>query len=89
MARALSAAAKFIHEKPDEALAIVKKRFDRLDPAVLAVAWEVASKAHALDARITTESLVNSQRVSLEAGLLDPKDALSSFEGLFTDEFLR
>ena len=53
------------------------------------VSWEVASKAHALDARITIESLTNSQRVSLEAGLLDPKDALSSFDGLFTDEFLR
>ena len=89
MARALSAAARFIREKPDEAFAILKKRFDRLDPAVLAVAWEVASKAHALDARITIESLANSQRVSLEAGLLAPKDALSSFEGLFTDEFLR
>jgi len=29
------------------------------------------------------------QGVSIEAGLLDSKDALSSFEGLFTDEFLR
>jgi ABC-type nitrate/sulfonate/bicarbonate transport system substrate-binding protein len=88
MARALSAAAKFIREKP-EALAILKKRFDRLDPALLAVAWEVASRAHARDTRITIESLTNSQRVSLEAGLLGPQDALSSFEGLFTDEFVR
>jgi ABC-type nitrate/sulfonate/bicarbonate transport system substrate-binding protein len=89
MARALAGAAKFIREKPTDALAILKKRFDKLDPVVLAAAWDVTSKAHALDARITTEGLTNSQRVSIEAGLLDPKDALSSFDGLFTDEFLR
>jgi len=27
--------------------------------------------------------------VSLEAKLLDPKDALKSFDGLYTDEFLK
>jgi NitT/TauT family transport system substrate-binding protein len=89
MARALSAAAKFIREKPAEALEILRKRFDRLDPQVLDAAWQVASKAHAQDARVTIAGLENSQRVSLEAGLLEPKDALKSFEGLFTDEFLR
>jgi ABC-type nitrate/sulfonate/bicarbonate transport system substrate-binding protein len=89
MARALAAAAGFIREKPADALALLKKRFDKLDPAVLAAAWDVTSKAHARDARITIDSLANSQRVSIEAGLLDSKDALSSFEGLFTDEFLR
>ena len=28
------------------------------------------------------------QEVSLEAKLLDPKDALTIFEGLYTDEFV-
>jgi hypothetical protein len=49
----------------------------------------VVSKAHAQDARVTVAGLENSQRVSLEAGLLEQKDALKSFDGLFTDEFLR
>ena len=89
MARALAGAAKFIREKPDEALEILRKRFDKLDPEMLNAAWQVASKAHAQDARVTVAGLENSQRVSLEAGLLEPKDALKSFEGLFTDEFLR
>jgi NitT/TauT family transport system substrate-binding protein len=89
MARALAAAARFIREKPDEALEILRKRFDKLDPTLLNAAWQVVSKAHAQDARVTVEGLVNSQRVSLEAGLLEQKDALKSFDGLFTDEFLR
>ena len=89
MARALAGAASFIHEKPAEALEILRKRFDKLDPALLNAAWQVVSKAHAQDARVTVAGLENSQRVSLEAGLLEPKDALKSFDGLFTDEFLR
>ena len=56
---------------------------------MLNAAWQVASKAHAQDARVTIAGLENSQRVSLEAGLLAEKDALTSFEGLYTDEFLR
>jgi NitT/TauT family transport system substrate-binding protein len=89
MARAIAAAAKFIREKPDEALSILRKRFDRLDPDVLKAAFDVAAKAHALDPRITVAGLENSQKVSLEAGLLEPKDTLKSFDGLFTDEFLK
>lgn len=89
MARALAGAAAFIREKPAEALEILRKRFDKLDPAMLNAAWQVVSKAHAQDARVTIAGLENSQKVSLEAGLLDQKDALKSFDGLFTDEFLR
>jgi len=89
MARAMTGAARFIREKPAEALEILRKRFDRLDPQVLNAAWQVVSKAHAQDTRVTIVGLENSQRVSIEAGLLDPKDALKSFDGLFTDEFLQ
>jgi NitT/TauT family transport system substrate-binding protein len=89
MARAMTRAAQFIREKPAEALEILRKRFDKLDPQVLNAAWQVVSKAHAQDTRVTIAGLENSQRVSIEAGLLDQKDALKSFEGLFTEEFLR
>lgn len=88
MARAMTAAARLIREKPAEALEILRKRFDKLDPAVINAAWQVVSKAHVADARTTIEGLENSQRVSIEAGLLDAKDALKSFEGLYTNEFV-
>jgi NitT/TauT family transport system substrate-binding protein len=87
--RALAAANRLIVEKPDEALALLRKRFDKMDPAVLTAAWQVVSKAHASDIRIAVAGLDNSQKVSLEAKLLDPKDALTSFDGLHTDAFLR
>jgi hypothetical protein len=33
--------------------------------------------------------LEHSQQVSIEAKLLDPKDTLKSFDGLYSDEFIR
>lgn len=89
MARAYAAAAKMIQERPDDVFEILKRRFARMDPQLLALAWQVAQKAHAKDIRVTLPQLENSQKVSLAAKLLDPKDALKSYDGLFSDEFVR
>jgi NitT/TauT family transport system substrate-binding protein len=87
--RALAAANKFINEKPGEALEILKKRFDKMDQAVLADAWKTVAAAHAKDLRVTVPGLEHSEKVSLEAKLLKPEDALKNFDGLHTDEFIR
>jgi NitT/TauT family transport system substrate-binding protein len=89
MARAMAGAAKMIQEQPDAVFELLKKRFATMDPALLAAAWKVVAQAHAKDIRVTVAGLENSQKVSLEAKLLDPKDALKSFEGLYTDEFVQ
>lgn len=86
---ALAAANRFILEKPDEALEILKKRFDKMDPQVLAAAWKTVSAAHAKDLHVTVPGLEHAQQVSLEAKLLADKDALKSFDGLYTDEFIK
>ena len=90
MARAYIGAAKMIQDKPDEVFeTVLKKRFEKMDPQLLAAAWKVAQKAHAKDIRVTVAQLENSQKVSLDAQLLEPKDALKSYDGLFTDEFVK
>jgi ABC-type nitrate/sulfonate/bicarbonate transport system substrate-binding protein len=89
VSRALAAANKFILEKPAEALEILKKRFDKMDQEVLAAAWKTVSAAHAKDLRVTIAGLDHSQKVSIEAKLLKPEDELKSFDGLYTDEFVR
>lgn len=86
---ALAAANRFIRDKPDEALEILKKRFDKMDPQVLAAAWKTVAAAHAKDLHVTVPGLEHSQQVSLEAKLLADKDALKSFDGLYTDEFIK
>jgi NitT/TauT family transport system substrate-binding protein len=89
MVRALAAANRLIREKPGEALELLKKRFDKMDMSVLVAAWETVSAAHATDMRVTVPGLEHSQQVSLESKLLEPKDALTKFDGLTTDEFVR
>jgi hypothetical protein len=88
MGRAMTEAVKFIHGKPDEALALLKKRFARMDQKLLAAAWETVSKAHAKDVKVTLPALEHSQKVSLEAGLLKQSDALTKYDGLFTHDFV-
>jgi DNA-binding protein YbaB len=78
-----------ITERPAEALELLKKRFSTMDPALLAAAWEVVSKAHAKDIRVSLKGLENSQNVSLEAKLLKPEDALKSYDGLFTADYVK
>ena len=89
VARAYIAATRFINEKPDEAFALLRKRFARLDPDLLAAAWKAVAAAHPRDIRVTLPGLEHSQKVSLDARLLEPKDALTSYDGLYTDEFVR
>jgi ABC-type nitrate/sulfonate/bicarbonate transport system substrate-binding protein len=87
--RALAAANKMIAEQPDEALKILAKRFDKMDQQVLAAAWKTVAAAHARDLRVTVPGLDHSQKVSIEAKLLMGKDTLTSFDGLYTNEFVK
>jgi NitT/TauT family transport system substrate-binding protein len=90
VARAYMGAAKMIQEQPDVVLeTILKKRFAKMDPTLLTASWKVAQTAHAKDVRVNVAMLENSQKVSLVAKLLDPKDALTKFDDLFTDEFVK
>lgn len=88
--RAYAAAAKMIQEQPDVVLeTILKKRFAKMDPALLAAAWKVAQTAHAKDIRVNVAMLENSQKVSVVAKLVDPKNTVAKFDDLFTDEFIK
>jgi ABC-type nitrate/sulfonate/bicarbonate transport system substrate-binding protein len=89
VARALAAANKMITEQPAEALDILKKRFAKMDQAVLSEAWKTVSHAHAKDLKVTVPGLDHSQKVSIEAKLLPEAEALKSFDGLYTSEFIK
>ena len=89
MGRVFKAANNFIHDKPDETWEILKKRFAQMDPSLLKAAWDVTKLAHPRDVSIQVPSLVNAQKFSLDATLLEAKDTLSDFTGLWTAEFVK
>jgi NitT/TauT family transport system substrate-binding protein len=86
--RALSEATRMIRDEPDKALAILSARFKQMDPAVLAAAWKVVAASHASDLRVTDALLATGEKVNIEAKLLDPKDKVASYDGLYTDQYL-
>ncbi|MCC6947260.1 MAG: ABC transporter substrate-binding protein [Bradyrhizobiaceae bacterium] len=90
MARAFQGAAKMIQEQPDKVFEeVLKKRFAKMEPELLKAAWDVTQKAHAKDIRVNKAMLDNSQKVSIDAKLLEPADVLKNYDGLYTDEFLK
>jgi ABC-type nitrate/sulfonate/bicarbonate transport system substrate-binding protein len=90
MARAFQGAAKAIQEKPDEVFEkVLRKRLAKTPPDLLAAAWKVARTAHAKDIRVTVKQLENSQKINLATKLIEPKDAVTNYEELFTDEYVK
>jgi sulfonate transport system substrate-binding protein len=88
--RAYAGAARMIQERPDEVFeTILRKRFPKMDPELLRAAWNVTKDAHAKDIRVTDEQLDNAQKINISAKLLEPKDVVKSYAGLYTDEFVK
>ncbi len=89
MGHAMLAAVDVIYERPQDALAVLKKRFGTLDEAVLAASLD-AVKAMTPRRPITTaQELVNSDRVNIEAGIMKPEDKLASYDELFDNQFIK
>ena len=80
---------KFIHDKPYDGLALLKKHFDKIDPAVVERAFKAVVIGSPALPSVTAKVMANSERLNIEAGLEAPSDQLKSYDGLFTDEFVK
>ncbi len=89
LGRGLVAGAIFIHEQPAEALALMRKHFDKIDPAVIERSFKVVQAGTPVPPVMVSAVLANSERLNIEAGLMAPTERLQSYDGLFTDEFVR
>jgi NitT/TauT family transport system substrate-binding protein len=87
--RAFVAAARAIKERPGYIFEeVLKKRFAKMDPAVLQAAWDDVRAAHPADLRIVDRQLANAQKMGIASRLLDAKDSPDSFQGLYTNQYL-
>ena len=89
MGRGLAAGAKFIHDEPKEALALLKKHFSKTPDAVLASAFAAVQAGTPVPPVMAEQVLANSERLNIEAGFLAPGDKLKTYDGLYTDEYVR
>lgn len=89
MGHSMALAADFIHEHPQESIAILKKRFTTISDAVLASAFSEVVKMTAQPPVTEAAQLKNGDRINLDAGFIKPEEMLESYDGLFTTEFVK
>jgi sulfonate transport system substrate-binding protein len=89
MGRAMVEAVAYLLDHPIETLALLKKRFATLDDKVLAAGFDQIRKSTPRSPVTLRAALENGEIYSIEAGLLKPEDKLKSYDGLYTDEYVK
>lgn len=89
MGHAYADAIDFIHDHPQEALALLQKRFQQLDPKLLAAAFEQMRKISPRPPVVSQADLENAEIYNIDAKLLKPEEKLKSYDGLYTDRYVK
>lgn len=89
MGRSMVLATNFIHEHPSESIAILKKRFGSIGDAVLASAFAVVMKTTPRPPAPSTLQFQHGDKINLDAGFIKAEDIVSSYDGLFTTEYVK
>jgi NitT/TauT family transport system substrate-binding protein len=88
MGQSIKDATAFIKNKPDEAFALLKKRFPTLDDSLLKASFDELRKVTPSPPVVNKASIENSEIFNIGAGLLKADEKLKSYDGLFTNEFV-
>jgi len=89
MGKSFTEAEAYMHDHPQEALTLLKKRFTTLDDKVLAAAFETIRKISPSPPTISAKGLENAELFNIDAGLMKREDKLASYDGLYTDAFVK
>lgn len=89
MGHAMKLAADFIHDHPAESLAILKKRYDKVDDAVLRASYEAVREMTPQPPVPDDAELANAESMNIAAGFMNPAQRLKSYAPLFTQDFAR
>jgi NitT/TauT family transport system substrate-binding protein len=79
----------YIHSHPAEAQALLQKRFPSVEPNILAAAFVAMSKIAPEPPVVGRADIENSEIYNIDAGLMKPEEKLPSYDGIYTDEFVR
>ena len=83
--RALS----MIHDNPAEALATLRRKFDKTDADVLSESFELARAAASRTGIIPEAGLKRAIDFQLEVGAMKPEEKVPSLAGLYTNKFVQ
>jgi hypothetical protein len=89
LGRSFAQAAAFVRDHPEETLALLAKRFDKLDPKLLAAAFAEVRSVTPYPPAPTEAMLKNAETYNIDAGMMQPEEKLKSYDGLFTDKYVK
>jgi ABC-type nitrate/sulfonate/bicarbonate transport system substrate-binding protein len=89
LGKAMVEAINAMLDRPDDALALLKKRFAAFDDKLLAAGFAEIRKGTPRPPVVTKADLENAELYNIGAGLLKPEEKLKSYDGLYTDEYVR
>lgn len=89
MGRSMAEANTFMHEHPQEAMAILGKRLNVTDPTVLGEAYKATLEASPSPPVTDAKALATADDLNVEAGFMQPSEKMKSYDGLFTNEYLK
>jgi ABC-type nitrate/sulfonate/bicarbonate transport system substrate-binding protein len=87
--RAFAEALAYIRDNPDGTFAILKTKFAHFEDAVLKASIDVMRKSTPKLPAATATALANADNFNVEARLMKPEEKLKSYDGLFTDEYVK
>ena len=79
----------YMHGHPAEVTAILAKKFPSLEPKLVEAAFEEIRKSTPKVPAVTRQALENADDFNVEAGMMKASDKLKSYDGLYTDEFVK
>jgi ABC-type nitrate/sulfonate/bicarbonate transport system substrate-binding protein len=78
-----------LHAHPDEAEAILAKRFPNTDPKVFHAAFQTELEMTPNPPIPTEKAVENADNYNVAAGLMKPEEKLSDYNKLFTDKYVK
>jgi NitT/TauT family transport system substrate-binding protein len=89
MGQVMKEAVAYMHSHPTEVLAILGKKFPNLEPKLIAAAFEEIRKSTPKVPVVTQQALLHADDFNIEAGMMKAEAKLKSYDGLYTDEFVK
>jgi ABC-type nitrate/sulfonate/bicarbonate transport system substrate-binding protein len=85
----LKKALEMMHDQPAEALAVLKKRFEKTDPDLVEDAFKGVMAGTPRTPEVKEAGLANAQQYMLKAGQIKTEEMLKSFAGIYTNEYAK
>ncbi len=89
MGHSITQATRFLLDRKAESIAILAKRFPKISEDVLSSCYDGVVRMTKYPPTIDEIGLHNGDKMNAEGGFLKAEDKVSSYDGLFTNEYLR